>query len=206
MDLEKRNRKANDTIIHNVILSMGTAIIPVPMADILVLTTLQVRMLKELCDIYDRPYSKHVAQNIIASVAGNSLARLGASLIKTVPGIGTLIGGVSAIVLSGASTYAMGKVFVSNLEQGKNLEEIDINNAKEMYNQALEEGKTIAQELEKNTDVQNLPDSHPTPQTLEPDDKIQVLTLIKELANLHTQGILTTEEFTAKKQELLELI
>ena len=38
------------------------------------------------------------------------------------------------------------------------------------------------------------------------DDTISVLNQIKELAKLHNDGILTEEEFAAKKSELLERI
>ncbi len=203
----KRSRKATDLITHNVILAMGTAIIPIPMADIIALTTLQVRMLKELCDLYERPYSKHVAQNIITAVAGNSLARMGASLLKTIPGFGTIIGGVSAVILSGASTYAMGRVFVHNLEAGKALEDIDLDEAQELYQTEFETGKELASQLEKETDIpsaakdlENMDDANTAIK------KLEILALIKEMSLLHADGILTDEEFSAKKQELLEQI
>lgn len=203
----KRSRKATDLITHNVILAMGTAIIPIPMADIIALTTLQVRMLKELCDLYERPYSKHVAQNIITAVAGNSLARMGASLLKTIPGFGTIIGGVSAVILSGASTYAMGRVFVHNLEAGRALEDIDLDEAQELYQTEFETGKELASQLEKETDIPsaakdlvNMDDANTAIK------KLEILALIKEMSLLHADGILTDEEFSAKKQELLEQI
>lgn len=204
---EKRHRKATDLITHHVILSMGTAIIPVPMADILALTTLQIRMLKELCDLYEKPYSKQVAQNIITAIAGNSLARLGASLIKTIPGIGTIIGGVSAVILSGASTYAIGKVFLHNFDAGISPEEIDLDEAEVLYGSEFEAGKEVAAQLENELAVDQKDSELEKLKVLKSHiHKLETLELIKELGVLNEQGFISDEEFKAKKQELLDSI
>ncbi|QQS28405.1 MAG: DUF697 domain-containing protein [Sphingobacteriales bacterium] len=204
---EKRHRKATDLITHHVILSMGTAIIPVPMADILALTTLQIRMLKELCDLYEKPYSKQVAQNIITAIAGNSLARLGASLLKTIPGIGTIIGGVSAVILSGASTYAIGKVFLHNFDAGISPEEIDLDEAEVLYGSEFEAGKEVAAQLENELAVDQKDSELEKLKVLKSHiHKLETLELIKELGGLNEQGFISDEEFKAKKQELLDSI
>ncbi|OWY22798.1 DUF697 domain-containing protein [Sphingobacteriales bacterium UPWRP_1] len=206
-DKQARKTKATDIITHNVLLSMGAAIIPVPVADIIALTTLQAKMLKELCDLYQKPFSNDIARNIITAVAGNSLARIGSSIIKAIPGLGTLIGGVSAVILSGASTYAIGQVFVKNLEEGKAMEEINLDAARELYKQELEKGKEVASQLEKESEVPPGSTSTGNDSTdFEENKRMNVIHLLKELSNLNQQGIITDEEFAAKKKELLEQI
>lgn len=206
-DKQKRKTKATDIITHNLVLSMGAAIIPVPVADIVALTTLQAKMLKELCDLYEKPFSDDIARNIITAVAGNSLARIGSSLIKAIPGFGTVLGGVSAIILSGASTYAIGQVFVKNLEEGKAIEEINLNSAREMYKQEFEKGKEVASQLEKGTVVPpGASSAFNEGEETEENRKMNIINLLKELSNLNAQGIITDEEFAAKKKELLEQI
>ncbi|OWY22436.1 DUF697 domain-containing protein [Sphingobacteriales bacterium UPWRP_1] len=199
-DKHKRKTKATDIITHNVLLSMGAAIIPVPVADIVALTTLQAKMLKELCDLYEKPFSHDIARNIIAAIAGNSLARIGSSLIKAIPGLGSVLGGVSAVILSGASTYAIGQVFLSNLEEGKSIEEINLQSAREMYKQELEKGKEVASQLEKE------PATATDNSGFEENPKMNIINLLKELSDLKAKGIITDEEFDAKKKELLEQI
>lgn len=204
-DKHKRKTKATDIITHNIIFSMGAAIIPVPVVDIATLTSIQAKMLKELCDLYEKPFSKNIAQNLIAAVAGSSVARLSASFIKAVPGIGSIIGGVSSVILSGASTYAIGQVFVQNLEEGKKLEEIDVESAQKLYTKEFEKGKEVVSQLDKESTV-----AHPANEggnaDNEQNQKMQLIALLKELSGLKEQGIITKEEFEAKKKDLLAQI
>jgi len=100
-----------DKIINNhVLYSMGLGIVPIPLIDIVGVTAAQLDMLSQIGKVYGKPFSDIAGKSFIASVTGTSMARIGASFIKAIPGIGSIIGGVSMSIMSGASTYALGQV------------------------------------------------------------------------------------------------
>ena len=66
-------------------------------------------MLKQLSRIYGIEFTEESGKAYVSAIAGSTLARFGASLIKAIPGIGSLVGGISMPILSGASTYALGR-------------------------------------------------------------------------------------------------
>ena len=211
-----------DTVNHHILVSMGAGAIPIPVADILAVTAVQLEMLRELCKLYGVRYSKDLGKNVITAVAGNSLARLGASLMKAVFGLGSVVGGVSMAVLSGASTFAMSKVFIHHLEGGKGLEDLDISIGKEIYKEAFDKGKEYAQKLkeafqkeeeekvyyEREVPIDGVrPQSKPkeeAPKTVnKPTNKDELFEQLQRLAQLKEKGILTEEEFARKKKDIL---
>ena len=137
---------------------MGVAagLIPVPIVDLAGVMLAQVAMLRELCRLYDVPFQDQFGKSMIGSLVGTlgaqSLARRGAaSLIKAVPFAGFVIGGLSLSVMSGASTYALGRVFASHLERGGTLFDFDPEKARAKYKSYFEEGKRVAREARAET-------------------------------------------------------
>jgi len=119
---------AEKTIKNHVLMSLGVAALPLPGLDIFLIYYIQLDMIKKLAAIYGRSYYEISGKAYLSTFTTVTLARLGTSFIKAIPGIGQYIGGASSIVLSGASTYALGKVtakfFQDNIELwrlGKNL-------------------------------------------------------------------------------------
>lgn len=170
----------------HVLWALGAGLLPLPLFDIAAVTAVQIDMLKQLADRYEVDFTKSTGKIFATSLTGGTFARLGASLIKSIPGIGTLFGGVSMSVLSGASTYAIGQVAVNHFEENGNLVDIDFGWAKKKYEDALERGKEVVSEWQ------------------EKEAKHQVYESLVQLGELKEKGVLTEEEFEAKKQELLD--
>jgi uncharacterized protein (DUF697 family) len=110
--------------------SMGAGLIPVPLADSAAVVALQIKLLRELCELYSKPFADHQARAILASLAGGALpaAIAGASLgmfLKFVPGIGTLLGIATFSATAGATTLAVGKIFIAHFETGGSLFDVD---------------------------------------------------------------------------------
>jgi hypothetical protein len=63
-----------------------------------------------------------------------------------IPVVGTLLGGVAMPVLSGASTYAVGKVFIQHFASGGTFLTFDPAAVREYFMQELENGRLAAQE------------------------------------------------------------
>lgn len=174
---------------------MGAGAVPLPIIDVMAVTYVQLDMLKQLSRIYEINYEESSGKNWVSAVAGSSLARLGASFVKGIPGIGSWLGGVSMVILSGASTYALGQVFINHFENGGNLFNFDLEWAKKFYEQNFEQGKTYA------TDLNNKEKAKKQEEVF---DKDTILKRLEDLVSLKKQGIITEEEFKIKREEWLK--
>lgn len=146
--VERRDR-VESIIRKHVLWASGAGLIPIPLADVAAVTGVQVSMLRDITRLYKSELSEADLQNFITALTGGMLARLGASAVKAIPGLGTLLGGASMSIMSGASTYAVGRVARNQLEAGGNLKAVDMDKAKRDYNQAYESGKDYVAKLEK---------------------------------------------------------
>jgi hypothetical protein len=125
-------------------------------------------------------------------MTGSSLARMGARVVKLIPGVGSVLGGVTLAVLSGASTYALGEVFKKHFETGGTFLDFDVERLKKFYNEKFEKGKQVAEELRKNQE-----------KTETSADQSDVITQLQQLAKLKEDGILTEEEFLELKKKII---
>lgn len=149
---------ADDIIRKHVLYSMGGSLIPVPIADLVATTAIQIDMVKQIANLYQIDYQESAGKTSVSAVTGNILARIGASFIKAIPGIGSLVGGISMVALTGAATYALGQVFVKHAEEGGTFKDFDADAYRQYYEDQLKEGKTKAEtwkaeadQAEKNT-------------------------------------------------------
>lgn len=186
--------KHADTIIRNHIAwSMGASfLVPIPIADIFAVGALQLDMIRQLCRAYGVPFSETQGKAIVSALTSSTLARAGArSLIKLVPGLGTLIGGITVSIFNGASTYALGEVFKRHFETGGTILDFDVEGLKNMYKEKFEKGKEVAKDI-----------NHEMPEKEAPEKATEMVDKLKELAALKEQGVLTEEEFTEMKKKL----
>lgn len=182
--------KAMEIIRNHVGFSLGAALVPFPGADLLAVSAVQLNMLRQLAKLYQVGFMDTLGRNLISAVVGGGLARLGASLIKIIPGVGTLIGEVSMPVLSGASTYALGQVVARHFDHGGTLDNLNLKTARANYREEIKTGKSVAQELQQEKPAE----------TTDPMAKLQ------KLAEWHAAGILTNDEFQQLKARLLQQI
>ncbi len=149
---EQRVLKANDIVKNHVMASMGFGIIPIPIVDLVGLTGTQLNMLRSLSNLYNQKFSKDLGKKSIASLAGGTLSipvAMGlSSLIKSVPIIGQTAGVISMATTGGASTYAIGKIFIQHFEAGGTFLTFDPAKVREHFKAEFEKGKDIAKEME----------------------------------------------------------
>jgi len=138
---------------NHILASMGVGLIPIPLVDMVALTGIQLDMIKKLSAEYDVPFRQDVGKSIITSLVGGLLpASLGgtiASLIKFVPIIGQTTGAVTMPVISGASTYAIYKVFIQHLESGGTFLDLDPAKVKAYFAEQFTQGKKVTADLTK---------------------------------------------------------
>ena len=179
-----QTKDAEDIIGSHVMWSMGAGLMPVPLFDIAAVTAVQIDMLKQLADHYDADFSNSSGKTFVSALTGSTLARIGASAIKAVPGIGTVIGGLSMSVMSGATTYAIGQVAANHFASHGRLGDVDDDTRRE-YEDAFQRGKRVASDMKK-------------------DERGGVYDQLERLGKLREQGVVTEEEFEAQKRKLLD--
>ena len=183
------SQAALDRIIRgHVLWSMGAGLIPIPLFDIAAVTAIQMDALKKLADEEGVDYSTDGGKQFVTALTGGTFARLGASLLKGIPGIGTVIGGLSMSAMSAASTYAVCQVAISHFRSEGGFISADLENAKRLYEKALEKGKAFVKKLEDEVD---------------PKATKKVYESLDQLKSLHQEGVLTDAEYEEKKNHLL---
>ncbi len=119
----ERVSEAQLVIHRNVLWALGSGLVPVPVFDLVAVTGVQLKMLREMSQVYGLKFSEGIVKKAIASLlsglGGVGIGTLLApSLIKFIPYIGTTLGVVSVSALSGALTHATGRVFLMHFESG----------------------------------------------------------------------------------------
>jgi len=179
---------------------MGAGFIPVPIADFFAVSAIQLDMIRQLCKLYEIDFKETEGKAIITSLTGTGLARLGARAIKVIPGVGSVLGGVTLAVLSGASTYALGEVFKTHFETGGTFLDFDPDRLKKYYNEKFEKGKEMARDLKKDKEEADtiVKEVKSSPKPKDPVSQINGLLKLKE------DGIITEEEFQIMKKKVID--
>ncbi len=143
--LENRRHEAQNIVNTYMGWSTGAAFLPVPWVDLAAVTAIQIKMVADLAEVYDVPFSKNVAKSIIAGLIGSvlpaTLARGLSSVIKAIPGVGTFLGVITAPAFASASTYAVGRVFIQHFESGGNMLNFDPDAMRDYFKDEFEQGK-----------------------------------------------------------------
>ncbi|HMQ59460.1 MAG TPA: DUF697 domain-containing protein [Flavilitoribacter sp.] len=192
--MDTRYDRSQEVIKNHVLISMGAGLVPIPILDIAAVTAVQIDMLKQLARVYDVSFSENSGKGILSALTGSTLARVGASMVKAIPGIGTLFGGLSMAIMSGASTYAVGQVFQQHFSAGGDFSDFDPLKARDNYEEELRKGKEKAAQWKSEKDRYAKTD--------DPNDEI--LRQLAQIGELKEKGILSEEEFQKMKERLME--
>ena len=199
---EKTERESHaDTIIKNhIVWSMGAGLIPVPIVDFFAVSGIQLDMIRQLCKLYDQDFKESEGKAIITSLTGSGIARMGAkAMVKFIPGIGSVIGGVTMAVLSGASSYALGEVFKKHFETGGTFLDFDPKRLKKLYDEKFEKGKKVAEQIKRENDRKREAAEQATGSKMSG----RMVDKLKELAEPRREGLITEEEYSAMKKKLI---
>ncbi len=121
----ERTLAADDIVKSTVIAAMASGLVPVPVFDIAAVAALQTRMVQRLSAVYGVPFRANLAKSLVFALLSGVAPVMAAgslvSVIKVIPGAGSLAGGAGVSVLAGAVTWAVGRVFQSHFESGGTL-------------------------------------------------------------------------------------
>lgn len=158
----KRHRLANSVIRRNVIWSMGTGMIPVPVVDTSATLAVQIKMVSELSEIYGIPFRRSAASSavaaLLASLTGNMFGKslIGTGLFSTVarsmPVVGHTLTMLTMPAFNGAATYALGKVFQQHFAAGGTFLTFDPKQTDAYFREKFAEGRDMVKNLHKKTD------------------------------------------------------
>lgn len=139
---------ADRIVRENMLWATGGGLIPVPMLDVVAITAVELKMLKELSSLYEVPFRedqvKSILTSLLAGVAAPALGAITASLLKAVPILGVLSGSIAVPGAAAALTYAVGKVFVQHFASGGTFLDFDPKKVREHFARQFEEGKLVA--------------------------------------------------------------
>lgn len=220
-DNSERSKHAETIIRNHVIWSMGAGLIPVLVADIFAVSALQLDMIRQLCRVYNVNFSETQGKAIVTSLTSSTIARLTAgSIVKLMPVIGSIIGGVTVSAFAGASTYALGQVFKKHFESGGTILDFDPARLKKLYKQQFEKGKKVAEQLRRDDKARKEAEEAERKaqeaaaraakeaaeaeenQPLAPEGK-DVIARLREIARLRDDGVISEAEFQEMKQKLI---
>jgi hypothetical protein len=121
------------------------------------------------------------------------------AMIKFIPGIGSVIGGLTMAILAGASSFALGEVFKKHFETGGTFLDFDAKRLKKMYNEKFEKGKKVAEQMSKEQEKKR----QAADETISNKSSGKLVDKLRELAELKKEGLITEEEYIAMKKKLI---
>jgi uncharacterized protein (DUF697 family) len=170
----------NDTtelILKHVGAAMAAAATPVPLVDIAAVAVIQVALVRRLARRFGVEYD--AGRAAVLALAGASLARVGATAVKSLPGSGWLLGSAAQAALSGASTYALGEVYREYFARSGTLDALDGEALSTSYRETVERGREVVRRSTREEAV--APDEHRATR--------------ERLERLRRTGVLTQAEF-----------
>ena len=148
---DERDAEAERLIRAHVGLAVAGGAVPIPIVDLAAVTAVQLDMLKKLASLYEVPFdgssSRAFVVSLTSALGGSMAARLAASAVKLIPGVGSIAGAMGQVAATGASTYAVGNLFRRMLREGKSIDDVDVESVKLEAAEYYELGKGIALDM-----------------------------------------------------------
>jgi uncharacterized protein (DUF697 family) len=114
--------EVDKAIRGSVYAAMGIGIVPFPLINFAAVTASSLNMVRKLSRLYGVEFKEGIAKKILAAVVGAGVGTLATPLVESVVGLVPIIGLPLVIgtrpVLNGATTYALGRMFVTHFERG----------------------------------------------------------------------------------------
>ncbi len=119
--LDAKKKHAHIAVATAVAAATAAGAVPIPFADAVVLVPIQVTMLTSITVIFGLEISESFLTGFVSSTLGTAgTTVLGktvvSSLIKMIPGIGSLAGGAISATTAGLLTTALGEVYIKVME------------------------------------------------------------------------------------------
>ncbi len=158
--INHKNILAQNIVKTHMIAGMSLGLLPTPLFDIVALTGTELNLLRTLSGHYDVRFDEQTGKTVLASLFSGALPVVTiislSSLLKIIPGFGTLGGGISMTVLSGTVTYATGQVFIRHFEAGGTFKNFNSKHWQAYFRQQIKEGKMFVRNKFKTPETQTV--------------------------------------------------
>ena len=147
--MTENEQKALKTVKNYVWWSMGAGLIPFPWVDMAAVSGVQLKMVAAISKIYGVRFQANSDKAVIGSLVGSLVpgaVSYGAAftVLKGIPAAGFIVGGSAMVVISGATTWALGKVFIQHFESGGTFLNFHPEEVKEYFKAQFAEGRKVA--------------------------------------------------------------
>jgi uncharacterized protein (DUF697 family) len=147
-----REVEADNIIRKNLLWGAGAGILPIPLVDVIAITSVQIKLVKELSELYEVPFKedilKHAAAALLAGLGAPTAAALVTfSAFKFVPILGPMLAVIASPGLAVAFTYAVGKVFTQHFASGGTFLDFEPKKVREYFATQFEDGKLVASKV-----------------------------------------------------------
>lgn len=151
-DYAARLAKANKMVKYYTLGGVGVGAIPFPLVDIGALIALQLKMLHGLATLYNTPFKRELARSAVASLLSSAVpvhyaSPVAISLARMIPIVGQGLAYATLPVFAGATSYAIGRVFIQHFESGGTFLTFDPEKVKTYYSEELSAGRQLAEEM-----------------------------------------------------------
>ncbi len=143
-----RHNRANKRVLFWSWVSVPTALIPIALLDVAASIAIQIKMIKEICALYNIPFKNENARAFISGLIGGGVASIASTglqkaLIKSLPHVGGTIAFLAQPALGFSTTYALGQVFIRHIENDGVLTDFDSEKMREIFREQIDKGKLI---------------------------------------------------------------
>jgi uncharacterized protein (DUF697 family) len=150
--------EADNIIRKNLLWGAGAGILPIPLVDVIAITTVQIKLVKELADLYEVPFKEDILKSSTAALVAGLGAPTAAAIVTTsafkfIPVFGPLLAVLSSPGLAVAVTYAVGKVFTQHFASGGTFLDFEPKKVREFFAHQFEEGKLVAAKVKTHPTV-----------------------------------------------------
>lgn len=114
---------AQEIVKTHALYAAGAGLIPVPAVDFAAIAALELKMLRDLGNLYGVEFSQDRVRPIVGALIGGYASTklgygVGGSALKSVPLLGQALGMVSMPAFGAGVTWAIGKVFIQHFASG----------------------------------------------------------------------------------------
>ncbi|HQU94505.1 MAG: DUF697 domain-containing protein [Saprospiraceae bacterium] len=197
---EQAVAKQADNIIRNsVMFSVGAGLIPVPVADMMAVTAVQIEMIRRLCKLYQVDFKETEGKAAVLALTTSGVAKLGGRMLaKMIPFVGSVIGGVAVSAFSGAATYAVGEVFKRHFSNGGTFLNFDWASFKNYYNEKFEKGKAYSEQIKEEYSSQQISEYR--------ESTNEMLEALQKLHNMKASGAINEADYEILKADIMKKI
>lgn len=154
LDLAQRNlqdlyaRRAQPVILAYSTMAATAGALPIPLVDLVLISGIQTKMVYDLAGLYGQPLTRRRLGELTSALGAGLVTRqAGRSLIKLIPGLGTVAGSVAGSALAAAATYALGMAFCYYYRVILEGQEPDPERLRSYYHDQLDQAKQAWERL-----------------------------------------------------------